>query len=319
MKNVRKFKFIGSQSSANNYIKPVTIGGIYQDDYFMDKLEGTLIGEDIIEYDWEEVVEGVELAKKYKLLNGEGWESSFKEGGIYNGSTKNEYGMTVEEIATEGKFAEDWEEVVDKLVVELPKKFKFKGDLQACGEDGSYGGLVVGEVYSLTDRCPWNEDNGDLDKYNFVKYYVEMYPNDWEEVLVSSSPTGSGNVYVRSATKIFTDAEVVTLITFLNDNFEDFEDFVNGDSKDGGLSTGVWVELRGGILDASSLLIDKLEKNNTPLTEAEKVTLITFLNGRFEDFRTFTIYDLDFEFYDKLDADEEFEVASLLIDKIELS
>lgn len=236
--------------------------------------------------------------------------SHFVNGGVYNEDVVlGSSGLSVKSLVM--RYPNDWEEVAEE--VELPKKFKFKGDV----EDGSYGGLVVGEVYNLTDRCPYSEFG--VEEYNFVKYYVEKYPNDWEEVLVTLSPTGSGNIYVSSVPKIITDAEVITLITFLNDNFEDFNSFIESFSWDGGLDIDFYIDLDGGEKYKSSLLIDKLEKNNTPLTEAEKVTLITFLNDKFEDFRTFTIYDLDFEFYDKLDADEEFEVAYLLIDKIELS
>ena len=238
--------------------------------------------------------------KKYKLVNGKDWEH-FVEGEIY--STDYWYGFLVEHFDTNGVHKADWELVVEE--VEITKKFKFKGDVEACGEDGSYGGLVVGDIYRLTDRCP--DSKFGVEDYNFVKYYVEMYPNDWEEVTEQACVT------------IFTDAEVVTLITFLNDNFEDFNTFIES-SGDGYLYYSFYYALEGGMQrdQKAPLLIDKLEKNNTPLTEAEKVTLITFLNDNFEDFRLFTEVILDYGIYEELDFDGG-GVGCPLIDKIELS
>lgn len=240
--------------------------------------------------------------KKYKLVNGSGY-SKYVEGEIYDeegikGCFSPKY--LVEE------FPNDWEEVVEV------KLYKFIGDKENLGGDGSYRGLVVGNIYNLTDKCPFFFS--DYEEYNFVKYYVQTYPNDWEEVLVSSS----SNVY---QVLTFTDAEIVTLITFLNDNFEDFEQFIEGVGE-GKLDWSWW-----GLLDSidsdnrPQLLIDKIEKNEG-LSLAERVTLITFLNDNFEKFTDFVNNDLFNQdglmlvYWARLDG-SVLDASSLLIDKIE--
>lgn len=173
--------------------------------------------------------------------------------------------------------------------------------------------LVNGNGYShFIKGKTYNEDVVLGSREVSVKQLVEEYPNDWEEV----TDKLVGN--------IFTDAEVVTLITFLNDNFEDFKNCINL-KPPYGIGWANYDLLEGDLSKyKANLLIDKLEKNNTPLTEAEKVTLITFLNARFEDFKNF-INNQTYEegglsiFYVMLLCGERNERASLLIDKIELS
>lgn len=151
-----------------------------------------------------------------------------------------------------------------------------------------------------------------------VKSLVMEYPNDWEEVLVTLSPTGSGNIYVTPVTKIFTDAEVVTLITFLNDNFEDFVSSINHHFSEITLLT--FKELKGECLyEKADVLIDKLEANNTPLTEAEKVTIITFLNDNYWEF--VECIWVNRKYNSSLDGvtDSSDSKAYYLIDKIERS
>lgn len=141
-----------------------------------------------------------------------------------------------------------------------------------------------------------------------VKELVKEYPNDWEEVTEE----------LINTPKIFTDAEVVTLVTFLNDNFEEFDVFIQAFTWDGGLDLDFYIDLDGDEKYKASLLIDKIEKNDINLTEAEKVTIITFLNDNFEDFKKSLLSDITVETWRELDGGA-FNEASLLIDKIELS
>ena len=249
--------------------------------------------------------------KKYKLVNGSGY-SKYVEGEIYDEEGIKGCFHLVE------KFPNDWEEVVEV------KLYKFIGDKETRGGDGSYRGLVVGNIYNLTDKCPFFFSG--YEEYNFVKYYIETYPNDWEEVsdkfvngFVISSNEYSG--YEAPTLNTFTEAEIVTLITFLNDNFEEFKQFIEGVGE-GKLDWSWW-----GLLDSidsdnrPQLLIDKIEKNEG-LSLAEKVTLITFLNDNFEKFTDFVNNDLFNQdglmlvYWARLDG-SVLEASSLLIDKIE--
>lgn len=56
------------------------------------------------------------------------------------------------------------------------RRFKFLGDFSSISSVGTYAGLEVGKVYNYDDEC--------LGKYSSkVSYYVDEYPNDWEEVV----------------------------------------------------------------------------------------------------------------------------------------
>lgn len=62
------------------------------------------------------------------------------------------------------------------------RRFKFKGDLNDPDlEDGTYGGLVIGEIYPYDAKLPICLFNA-TDSVDYVKFYIGEYPENWEEV-----------------------------------------------------------------------------------------------------------------------------------------
>jgi hypothetical protein len=54
--------------------------------------------------------------RRFKLVNGEGWEDLFEEGTTYGGDTIGKGGHSVEYYATKGNYASDWEEVFEGVL-----------------------------------------------------------------------------------------------------------------------------------------------------------------------------------------------------------
>ena len=105
----------------------------------------------------------------------------FEIGGVY-GLIKDTGGRVFLEAGKDnlwGLLKSEVEEVLEENT--KSRKFKFLGDFSSIDE-GTYAGFEVCKVYNYDDECP--EEHG-----NKVGYYVDEYPNDWEEVFEESTPT----------------------------------------------------------------------------------------------------------------------------------
>jgi hypothetical protein len=111
--------------------------------------------------------------RKFRIKEGAEIENldGLEIGGVY-GLIKDTGGRVFLEAGKDNLWCllkSEVEEVIEENT--KSKKFKFLGDFSSIN-DGTYAGFEIGKVYNYDDECP-----------NKVGYYVDEYPNDWEEVV----------------------------------------------------------------------------------------------------------------------------------------
>jgi hypothetical protein len=122
--------------------------------------------------------------RKFRIKEGARVHNGHEVGGVYE-LRMVEFGERTFSLFTPDRDdywyydLDDVEEVFEEST--KSRKFKFLGDFSSVDE-GTYAGFEIGKVYNYDGECLGKQSSK-------VSYYVDEYPDDWEEVIEESTPT----------------------------------------------------------------------------------------------------------------------------------